>query len=577
MQGTTFGPYTIEELLGRGGMGEVYRAFDTDTDREVALKVLPPALAGDADYTERFRRECRAAARLREPHIVPIHRFGEIDGRLYLDMRLVEGADLGSWLAAHGPLSPAAAVAVISQVASALDAAHEEGMVHRDVKPSNILLAGADHAAGIDPGEVFAYLFDFGIASSTAAGEDGEQLTRSGTVPGSVAYLAPERFHGVPADRRVDVYALACVLHQALSGRQPFTGDLPTLMHAHLVVPPPPIGRPGVPGALDEVVARGMAKDPDHRFPTAGALAAAARAALGAPVGPIPAAPPVPAGGPRPSSFGSGPPAPAPGDLPAAATGPAPGDRGGRPAWSDPRHAPADASSAPDMPRRWQAPPPRTGPSRAAIGVVVAGVLIVLAGLAAVGVLLVRGGGSTSDPTPAAAPTPAPTAATPAQSVVPTVAAGSGDAALLADLPAGFSARNCSADANTAATIGAVSYLVCEDGPADGPDGGTFTRYDQQSRLDDGFDGAARAANVPLVENGQHSSCKTGTTIATGYSQNDVFAGRVGCYRDAASGAAYLFWADDKALAFGYLRRSDGDMTALYDWWSAHDFSAPGR
>jgi serine/threonine protein kinase len=147
VQGTTFGPYTIEELLGRGGMGEVYRAFDTETVREVALKVLPPALAGDAEYTERFRRECRAAARLREPHIVPIHRFGEIDGRLYLDMRLVEGSDLGSWLAAHGPLSPATAVAVVSQVASALDAAHAEGMVHRDVKPSNILLAGGRRRA----------------------------------------------------------------------------------------------------------------------------------------------------------------------------------------------------------------------------------------------------------------------------------------------------------------------------------------------------------------------------------------------------------------------------------------------
>ncbi|GAA2856015.1 serine/threonine-protein kinase [Pseudonocardia halophobica] len=576
MQGTTFGPYTIEELLGRGGMGEVYRAFDTDTDREVALKVLPSALAGDAEYTERFRRECRAAARLREPHVVPIHRFGEIDGQLYLDMRLVEGSDLGSWLAAHGPLSPAAAVAVISQIASALDAAHAEGMVHRDVKPSNILLAGVGDEHEVDPGEVFAYLFDFGIASSTAAGEGGEQLTRSGTVPGSVAYLAPERFHGVPADRRVDVYALACVLHQALSGRQPFTGDLPTLMHAHLAVPPPPIGRPDVPSALDEVVARGMAKDPDQRFPTAGALAAAARAALGTSAGPVPTAPPPPTGEPRTSTFGSGPPTPAWSDPRQTPVGPP------APAWSDPRRAPAGMaagwSSAPDtmVGQGWQAPPPRKRTSRAAVAAVVAGVLIVLGGLATAGVLLVRGAGSTPAPTPTAAPTAPPTAATP-QSVAPTVAAGSGDAALFADLPAGFSTSNCTADAGTAGTIGAVSYLECENGPADGPDGGTFTRYDQQSRLDEGFDGAARSANVPLVENGQHSSCKTGTTIATGYSQNDEFAGRVGCYVDAASGAAYLFWADNAALALGYLRRSDGDMTALYDWWSANDFKAPGR
>ncbi|GAA4710940.1 serine/threonine-protein kinase [Pseudonocardia yuanmonensis] len=566
MQGTTFGPYTIEELLGRGGMGEVYRAFDTETDREVALKVLPPALAGDAEYTERFRRECRAAARLREPHIVPIHRFGEIDGRLYLDMRLVEGSDLGTWLAAHGPLSPAAAVAVVSQVASALDAAHAEGMVHRDVKPSNILLAGVTDR--VDPDDVFAYLFDFGIASSTAAGEGGEQLTRSGTVPGSVAYLAPERFHGVPADRRVDVYALACVLHQALAGRQPFTGDLPTLMHAHLSVPPPPIGRPDVPAALEEVVARGMAKDPDQRFPTAGALAAAARAAVGTSAGSVPTVPPAPSGEPRTSTFGSGPPNP-PSHPTAAPAGPG---------WSDPRQAPAGPagwSSAPDTVVRqgWDAPPPRRRTSRAAIAAVVAGVLLVLGGLATAGVLLVRGASSAPTPTPTAAPTTAPTA----QSVAPTLAAGSGDAALFADLPAGFSTANCTADAGTAGTIGAVSYLECENGPADGPDGGTFTRYAQQSELDEGFDGAARSANVPLVENGQHSSCKTGTTIATGYSQNDRFAGRVGCYVDAASGAAYLFWADNAALAFGYLRRSDGDMTALYDWWSANDFRAPGR
>jgi serine/threonine-protein kinase len=572
VQGTTFGPYTIEELLGRGGMGEVYRAYDTETDREVALKVLPAALAGDAEYTERFRRECRAAARLREPHIVPIHRFGEIDGRLYLDMRLVEGSDLGTWLAAHGPLSPAAAVAVVSQVASALDAAHAEGMVHRDVKPSNILLAGVTDR--VDPDRVFAYLFDFGIASSTAAGEDGEQLTRSGTVPGSVAYLAPERFHGVPADRRVDVYALACVLHQALSGRQPFAGDLPTLMHAHLSVPPPPIGRPDVPAALEEVAARGMAKDPDQRFPTAGALAAAARAAVGTSAGSVPTVPPAPAGGPRPSSFGSGPPTPARSDPRQAA-----GVSG--PAWSDPRQAPAGSatgwSSAPDTVVRQgrEAPPPRRRTSRAAIAVVVVGVLVVLGGLATAVLLLVRGG-STPAPTPTAPPTATRSAPT-AQSVAPTVAAGSGDAALLADLPAGFSTANCTADAGTASTIGALSYLVCENGPADGPDGGTFTRYAQQSRLDEGFDGAARAASVPLVENGQHSGCRTGTTIATGYSQNDRFAGRVGCYHDAASGAAYLFWADNTALALGYLRRSDGDMAALYDWWSANDFRAPGR
>jgi hypothetical protein len=280
----TFGRYRVLGLLGRGGMGEVYRAHDTETDRVVALKVLPLRLSANEEYVARFKRECRTAARLSEAHVVPIHQFGEIEGRLYLDMRLVDGTDLAAWLRVYGPMEPAVAVAVVGQLAQALDAAHALGLVHRDVTPSNVLLAGA-HGAAVDPATVFVYLFDFGIARprSGAVGPDAMVLTRAGVVPGSPRYVAPERFAGVEGDPRADVYSLACVLHETLTGRPPFTGELPALMGAHLRKPPPQpsVVHPGVPAGFDAVVARGMAKEPGERFQSAGELAAAARAVLG--------------------------------------------------------------------------------------------------------------------------------------------------------------------------------------------------------------------------------------------------------------------------------------------------------
>ncbi|HET9143116.1 serine/threonine-protein kinase [Actinophytocola sp.] len=277
-----FGRYRMEELLGRGGMGEVYRAYDTRHDRVVAVKLLAEHLAANDEYRRRFMREARAAARLREPHVIPIHDFDEIDGRLYLDMRLVEGDDLGAILAARGPLDPAAAVDVISQVAGALDAAHAEGLVHRDVKPSNVLL----DAHG------FAYLVDFGIARSVTGNAD---ITATGTPIGSLAHMAPERFTSGPQDHRVDVYSLACLLFQCLTGSTPFPDrDTLALIHAHghLDPPKPTAIRPGLPPDFDRVIATGMAKRPEDRFPSAAALSAAARHALAQPPpGPTPTRP----------------------------------------------------------------------------------------------------------------------------------------------------------------------------------------------------------------------------------------------------------------------------------------------
>jgi serine/threonine protein kinase len=281
--GPRFGPYILTAVLGRGGMGVVYRAFDTVKGRTVALKVLIPELAADRAFQDRFRRESKRAARLSEPHIIPIHDYGQIDGQLFIDMRLVEGIDLATLLDRDGPLPPAAAAWITAQVASALDAAHADRLIHRDVKPSNVLITG--HGQSMP----FAYLIDFGIARVL----NGASLsTGSGTI-GTVAYMAPERFQGSPGERSADVYSLACVLYECLTGRPPFSGEMVAVMWAHMNTAPsaPSTLRPGLPAAVDAVIARGLAKEPERRHGTAGELAEAILAAttdLGAVSAPVP-------------------------------------------------------------------------------------------------------------------------------------------------------------------------------------------------------------------------------------------------------------------------------------------------
>ncbi|QLY30347.1 serine/threonine protein kinase [Nocardia huaxiensis] len=267
--GSRFGPYRLDRLIGRGGMGEVYQAYDTVKDRTVAIKVLPERLAQDPVYRQRFQRESHAAARLREAHVIPIHDYGEIDGRLFIDMRLVDGESLRELVDRTGPGLPERMVGCVEQVAAALDAAHADGLLHRDVKPDNILVTR----------DGFAYLVDFGIAqSSTDPG-----LTSDGSAVGSYRYMAPERFSSRDFGPASDVYGLACVLYEALTGARPFTGETDgQIMRAHLFDPPPKPSRvrDGLPESFDPVIARGMAKNPNERYRTAGELAAAARAAL---------------------------------------------------------------------------------------------------------------------------------------------------------------------------------------------------------------------------------------------------------------------------------------------------------
>ena len=270
--GSTFGPYQLKRLLGRGGMGEVYEAEHTVKEWTVAVKLMTAEFSKDPVFRERMKREARIAGRLQEPHVVPIHDYGEIDGQMYLEMRLVEGTDLDSVLKRFGPLTPPRAVAILTQIASALDAAHAAGVMHRDIKPPNVLVTRDD----------FAYLVDFGIASATT----DEKLTQLGTAVGTWKYMAPERFSNEEVTYRADIYALACVLYECLTGGPPYRADSAgTLVTAHLMQPVPQVSaaRAGIPKGFDAVISRGMAKKPEDRYASAGDLALAAHEALSDP------------------------------------------------------------------------------------------------------------------------------------------------------------------------------------------------------------------------------------------------------------------------------------------------------
>jgi predicted ATPase/predicted Ser/Thr protein kinase len=267
--GAVVGGFEVEAFLGRGGMGVVYRARQRSLDRAVALKVVAPALAADEAFRQRFLREARLAAAIEHPNVLPVYEAGEDGARLFLAARYVEGETLASLLARAGPLPAARAVEIVARVGAALDAAHARGLVHRDVKPSNILL---DEAGGV-------YLCDFGLATSGA----GSKLTRTGELLGTLAYIAPEQIRQGSVDGRADQYSLACVLFECLTGEAPFTGETEAqLLWAHMQERPPSVveRRPDLPIAIDAVLAKALAKEPAERFTTVRELAEAALAAL---------------------------------------------------------------------------------------------------------------------------------------------------------------------------------------------------------------------------------------------------------------------------------------------------------
>jgi serine/threonine-protein kinase len=593
-----FGAYRIEGLLGRGGMGEVYRAFDTEHDRVVALKVLSEHLAADKGYRERFRREAHSAARLNEPHIVPIHRYGEIEGRLFLDMRLVPGRDVAEVLANEGPMDPARAVSIISQAARALDSAHADGLIHRDVKPSNILVTGTGE-------DEFVYLVDFGIARSTTDTQ-GPALTQTGAALGSFDYMAPERFLERPADKRVDVYALACVLFEILTGRRPFMGDgLAVLMYAHLNTDPPAPSslRPDLPPALDAVVLRGLAKEPDERWATAGEFAAAARKALSesgvtpqpevrAPAAPPTAVTPLPFtpqtvgfSNPGPATGGYGPPSdpgpatggygpPSSAGVPAAGYGP-PSSPGIPQQYGQPSNAPLPVYTSPG---------PGFGPPGGPVGATATGSgggsnrlpLILGAAALVVAILVVvivvvlggdDGGGGGVD---AGSTSPGTTSSsTTTTSSVPTTTPPPADPEedLLAIIPLGFNRDNCRTQ--EAAGDGDIAALDCGAAVAapEGPTDSAFYLYPDAETLDGVFlDDAERQG---LTELPAGTNCPDAQGFQN-YTSNGAQAGRIACYIDEETNASVLLWTQDEYSAEGFVVIADGGqegLQTLVDWW----------
>ncbi|HEY1357023.1 MAG TPA: protein kinase [Thermoleophilaceae bacterium] len=383
VQGSVVAGCRLEQEIGRGGMGVVYRATDQSLDRTVALKLIAPELTTNPDFRERFKRESRLAASIEHTNVIPVYAAGETEDLLYLVMRYIPGTDLRALLQKDGALEPARAARIVAQVSSALGAAHRRGLIHRDVKPANVLIEG-------DGGNDHAYLTDFGIARDVG----GTALTRTGMLVGTMDYIAPERLEDRPGDGRSDIYALGCVLFEALTGSVPFPRDSDVAkMYAHMnePAPSPREFRPEVPQPLAEAATRAMAKDAGERFQTAEEFADTLRSEATTLSGPRP----VPAPDPTTLSPTEHAAAPAPPPLPptehrAPATPP--------PAPPPPRAAPPPAP--PPRPAAPPPPPPSTptqrlpGPRRRVLPLVLGG--LVLVAVIAVAAVLLAGGSSDS-------------------------------------------------------------------------------------------------------------------------------------------------------------------------------------
>ena len=428
--GTILGGYQIEAVAGQGGMGVVYRATQLGLERTVALKVIASELADNVDFRNRFKSEAQLAASIDHPNVVPVYEAGEAEGVLYLAMRYVEGTDLRSLVdESDGGLDTERAVRIVWQVAAALDAAHRRGLVHRDVKPPNVLIA--------EEGDEHAYLTDFGLTKHAAAAGG---FTRTGQFVGTPDFSAPEQIRGEQADARADVYALGCVLFHALTGRVPFPRDSELAkMYAHLSDPAPAASalNARVPASLDAVIGTSMAKEPAERYASAGDLARAAWAALqGAPA---PAQAGSVATGEAAKAAPRAPDTPAPRTpMPSGAATPAP---------LGATASPKAGASAPSLLSSAEAPAPQpkvAGPAgwpkgrRVALLVALPILLVVALAVAALGATVVLGGGEEQEADagapPAATATAEPAADAPGQPrVAATIEVGDGPDGITVD------------------------------------------------------------------------------------------------------------------------------------------------
>jgi hypothetical protein len=380
------GRYRILRQVGHGGMGIVYEARDTVLNRSVALKIVLPSLPDREDFSARFAREASVLARIRSRNIVGIHEYGEHEDTVFFVTEYFPDGDLQSWVGTHGPMDRRAALALVAQVCEALADAHETGVIHRDVKPGNVLLWSR-------PEGLIPYLCDFGIALE-GGGDSRASLTRTGTLIGSPAYMAPERHFGHAADERGDIYSLGCLLWAVLTGDAPYSGTDFQMMNSHINAPVPQLGTGHpVDDRIDEVLAEAMNKDPERRTPSAAAM----RASLLAIIRDIDAAvvPPLPA----PETVGA--PAPRPSGEPAREVEPA--------AAPPAEQAPAQHTVVRSLPALTPPPvdPPHTA-HRARLGRRrwVPAALVAAAAVAAVAVTAVVVGAREGDPGPSAGPSP---------------------------------------------------------------------------------------------------------------------------------------------------------------------------
>ena len=469
--GDELGGYRIESLIGHGGMGVVYKATQLRLSRTVALKVIMPALAMDAEFRQRFESESRIAASIDHNHVVPIYEADEVDDLLFIVMRYVEGQDLRSLIESEGPLAPARAARIMAQVSSALDEAHSRGLVHRDVKPGNILITGRGASE-------HAYLTDFGLTKNMA----DQGLTKTGQWVGTLDYAAPEQIDGRPVDARTDVYALGCVLYHALTAQVPFVRDSEVAkMYAHLHDPAPKVNevKVDISEEMCQVVTRAMSKAQDERHPSAGdfgraAVAAAAGTAKDGPERSVavgdaapagmtrrteqpPAEPTAPAPQPEPT-------APAPARAPAPpltpASAPAP-----IPVAAPPAAAPPDRPAGPPAPAAGARPP---GNRNLLLAVIALLAVLAIGG----GAFALLSGGDETDPVVDEDPTAEPTTTTAPTAQPTTTGAPTATATRRANRGGACENRFISPDSRNAlrfaqgadgqAVEGSVFYGVCE-------------------------------------------------------------------------------------------------------------------